>query len=203
MTGNRLIYLALSWIVFCVLHSLLIALPVTDWLRRFKPGYERYERLIYNIIALMTLIPPLYLGWTINSDPIFAWSGGLRWVQALLVLWALLLFWGGARQFDTARLLRENGGGYRTAENDPLVTDGILNIVRHPWYSGGIVIIWARDINAAAMVTNFILALYFIVGAFLEERRLVRQYGSVYQHYQSKVDMFFPWRWFMRRLISS
>ena len=77
--------------------------------------------------------------------------------------------------------------------------DGVLKIVRHPWYSGGIAIIWARDITAAVLVTNITLTLYFIAGAFLEERRLVKQHGVLYQRYQTKVDMFFPWRWFSQR----
>lgn len=197
-----MIYLALSWIGFCVLHSALIAMPMAKWLRRLRPGWERYERLIYNIIALTTLIPPAYFGLTIIGTPIFVWSGWLRWVQAVLVLWALLLFWGGARQFDTSRFLglrplQEKKGTHQAQGNEPLVMDGVLKIVRHPWYSGGIAIIWARDVTVAVLVTNVILTLYFIVGAILEERRLVRQYGVLYQCYQIKVDMFFPWRWLL------
>ena len=197
-------YLALSWIFFCLLHSLLIALPLKDWLRRLNPDYEPYERLVYNIIALITLIPPVYFGITLKGATFFEWGGWLRWPQIALALWALFLFWGGTRQFDTSRFLglrqlREKRGALQAQKNEPLVMEGVLKIVRHPWYSGGIAIIWTRDITAAVLITNVVLTLYFIVGAFLEERRLVQQYGDLYQRYQSKVDMFFPWRRFLQR----
>lgn len=202
---NPLIYLALCWIIFCVLHSALISLPVATWLQRLRPGWERYERLIYNGIAVITLIPPAYFGLTIIGAPIFVWSGWLRWVQAVLVLWALLFFWGGTRQFDTSRFLglrqlQGKKGTHQAQGNEPLVMDGVLKIVRHPWYSGGIAIIWARDATVAVLVTNVILTLYFIVGAILEERRLVQEFGAVYQRYQREVPMLFPWRWVLQRV---
>jgi len=204
MIDTQLIYLALSWILFCILHSLLIALPLADWLRRSNPEYGRYERVIYNTIALATLIPPIYFGLTFTGATIFEWGGWLRWIQAALILWALFLFWGGSRQFDTARFLglrqlREKGVVQKAGENDPLVTNGVLNIVRHPWYSGGIAIVWARDLTAAALITNLVLTLYFLVGSFLEERRLLQQYGSAYQRYQRHVSMLWPYRWLMHK----
>jgi hypothetical protein len=38
------------------------------------------------------------------------------------------------------------------------------------------------------------------VGSFLEERKLVREFGDKYQEYQQAVSMLFPWRWLKAKI---
>jgi protein-S-isoprenylcysteine O-methyltransferase Ste14 len=76
-----------------------------------------------------------------------------------------------------------------------LNTRGILGVVRHPWYAGGMMIIWAGDLDVSAIVTNVILTGYFIVGTLLEERKLSVEFPDTYKDYQQKVSMFFPYQW--------
>jgi protein-S-isoprenylcysteine O-methyltransferase Ste14 len=73
-----------------------------------------------------------------------------------------------------------------------LDTSGILGVVRHPWYAAGILIIWARPLDMAVLVTNAVLTTYLFAGTILEERRLVAEFGDVYREYQNRVPMFFP-----------
>jgi protein-S-isoprenylcysteine O-methyltransferase Ste14 len=56
-------------------------------------------------------------------------------------------------------------------------------------------IIWARELDLSAIITNVILTGYFIVGAVLEERKLSVEFPEAYKEYQKKVSMFFPSRW--------
>ncbi len=191
--------------MFCVLHSALISMPMATWLGQLRPGWEHYDRLVYNIIALITLIPPVYFSFTLSGEPLFSWDGSLRLVQFGLGVSAVLLFIGGSRQYDTSqfmgfRQLGEGTGDDLSAGADQFATEGVLTLIRHPWYSGGLLLIWARDITSPVLVTNLILSLYFVVGAFLEERRMVHKFGAVYQRYQREVPMFFPWRWALQRV---
>jgi len=80
-------------------------------------------------------------------------------------------------------------------ETCSLNTRGILGVIRHPWYAGGMVIIWARDLDVSAIVTNLILTGYFIVGTVLEERKLSVEFPEAYKEYQQKVSMFLPYQW--------
>ena len=80
-------------------------------------------------------------------------------------------------------------------------TSGVLAVVRHPWYSGGILIVWARSLDAAAVLTNLVVCGYVVVGAILEERKLKAQFGRQYADYQQRVSMFFPIKWTGRLFI--
>ena len=45
-----------------------------------------------------------------------------------------------------------------------------------------------------------VINVYFMIGAVLEERKLVREFGEKYQEYQRTVSMLFPWRWLKVRI---
>lgn len=65
--------------------------------------------------------------------------------------------------------------------------------VRHPLYFGGIVGVWSTPVMT---VSHFCFALlltgYFVIGAFFEEKDLVRDFGDSYRNYQKRIGMFFP-----------
>jgi protein-S-isoprenylcysteine O-methyltransferase Ste14 len=86
-------------------------------------------------------------------------------------------------EHESRKGLTETGG---------LDTTGILGVVRHPWFAGGLLIIWARPIDMAILVTNVVLSTYLVLGAVLEERKLVAEFGDEYREYQEKVSMFLP-----------
>ena len=57
----NLLLLGVLWIVWCTMHSLLIARPVTGYLQRLLGGGFRYYRLFYNLTAILSLMPLLLL----------------------------------------------------------------------------------------------------------------------------------------------
>ena len=44
------------------------------------------------------------------------------------------------------------------------------------------------------LVTNLVLTAYFVIGAILEERKLVAEFGEEYREYQKRVPMLVPGR---------
>jgi len=76
-------------------------------------------------------------------------------------------------------------------------------MVRHPWYTGGLLLIWAQKMDRPILMMSLILSVYFIVGALLEERKLRRIYGQVYRDYQHEVSMFFPFKWLKKKINGS
>jgi methanethiol S-methyltransferase len=192
--------LSLLLIGWCALHSWLISVSVTSWLQKRLGDVFRYHRLFFNAVSTLTLIPVALYAYSVRTEPVFYWAGHWRIAQVLLLAVSLGLFFCGARRYDAGMFLglaqirkrTENGRGI--AETGKLDTSGILSVVRHPWYLAGILILWARELDASALLVNAVFCGYFIVGAWLEERKLVKEFGEQYLAYQKRVPMFIPFK---------
>jgi protein-S-isoprenylcysteine O-methyltransferase Ste14 len=197
--------LALIWLMWCFLHSALISLTVSGYLKHRLGDRFRYYRLIYNGLALVTLIPVFLYAHSVQTEPLFSWEGYWRIGQALLLAASLFLFLAGGRYYDGLaflglRQLRNRSACVGMTETCGLNTRGILGVVRHPWYVGGMMIIWVGDLDVSALVTNLILTGYFIVGTLLEERKLSIEFPEAYKEYRQRVSMFFPYQWLKSKL---
>jgi len=200
-------YLALSLLViaWCILHSAMIAVSVTDYLEEHLGKLFRFYRLFYNLIAILTLIPIALFAYSLHTPPLFNWSGFLRIGQIILSGGAFLLFIFGARHYDARQFLglsQMHGENVNRAITDTgaLDTSGVLNFVRHPWYLAGLLLIWARELDASAILINGILSGYLLVGAQLEEKKLIREFGEQYLAYQKRVSMLIPCKWLKAKI---
>ena len=198
------ILLVILWTAWCALHSALISVSVTESLRRRFPTGFRYYRIFFNLFSVATLLPVAAYTHTLSSEPIIAWQGPWRIVPVLLGIAALIFLVAGAlrydlRQFVGLRQLKGENTCSVLSDDCSLDTGGVLSVVRHPWYSAGILIVWARPLDPAAILTNLVICGYFVVGAILEERKLKRLFGSQYADYQQRVSMLLPIKWLQGR----
>lgn len=204
---DRYVILAVLWITWCFLHSFFTSRVFTDFIRTRSERLYRFSRIGFNIFAILSLTPVLVYSYAIQGPIIFKWEGAARGLQVVLLISSLVLFAGGARRYDLLqflglrRLQGQNTCAVLTGDCS-LDTGGILSVVRHPWYAGGMLIIWVRDLSAASFISNLIIIGYFIIGAFLEEKKLVNQIGPTYRTYQQQVSMFFPLKWARRKLLA-
>jgi len=93
--------------------------------------------------------------------------------------------------------VKEGTSNKAITDSGELDTSGVLGITRHPWYLATLLLIWARQLDASAMFVNVILTAYLIVGTYLEEKKLVREFGEKYLIYQKRVSMLIPYKWLM------
>ncbi len=194
-----MLLLIVLWIAWCVLHSLLITTAVRQWFEGKGGAWLGLYRLGYVGFSLATLAPLLWYSQMLPQRQLAALP---LWAQALPVLlfvYALALFVGGARVYDLHSFLglaqwRAYQTG-RTPGPPAFRQTGILRHVRHPWYGGGIALLWAMpDLTAVSLAIRTILTAYLILGALLEERKLKAEFGQTYQDYCRRTPMLFPWK---------
>jgi protein-S-isoprenylcysteine O-methyltransferase Ste14 len=80
-------------------------------------------------------------------------------------------------------------------EDEVFSSEGILAVVRHPLYSGTVLIVVGYCLFAptyANLVTGLMIILYILVGIQLEEKKLFEQYGERYEQYKAEVPMLIP-----------
>jgi protein-S-isoprenylcysteine O-methyltransferase Ste14 len=200
------VVLALLLAGWCFLHSALISITVTEYLERRLAAHYRFYRVYFNLFAIVSLAIVLLYQHTIRSTPVFEWSGYLRVPQFVLIALGVCLFLLGARKYDARRFLGlaqiKDGVSTRAiTQGGELDTSGILGVVRHPWYLALFLIIWARSLDPSVIVLNTVISAYLVIGAHLEERKLVREFGEVYRDYQDRVSMLLPVKWLKARLM--
>ncbi len=131
----------------------------------------------------------------------------MRMGQVLLLGSAVWLFFLGGRHYDALQFLgikqiQEGTSNKVLTDTGELDTSGILGITRHPWYLAAILFIWARQLDVSAILVNIILTAYLIVGTYLEEKKLIGEFGEQYMTYQDRVSMLLPYKWLKSKIVN-
>jgi pimeloyl-ACP methyl ester carboxylesterase/protein-S-isoprenylcysteine O-methyltransferase Ste14 len=202
--------LVIAWILWCLLHSVMITRPVTCFFRRKLGDRFHFYRIFYNLVALVSLTAVVLYWKSLQTTLLFSWEGILLPLRLIMLTEAGFLFFAGARAYDMRQFLGLNGTGNGGGlSSDGQISDqGILGRSRHPWYLGALLFIWSVSprIDTAGLVTNLILTAYLLIGTLLEERKLAAEFGEPYRRYQERVPMLIPipligrWR-LARRLV--
>jgi len=190
--------LIVLWLVWCSLHSLLITTTVSRWFAGRGGAWQALYRLGYVLFSLVTLLALLGYAASLEHRPI----GVSPWflpLQGLLLLYSLVMALGGLRVYDGRSFVGiRQWQQYRAGqpgEAPAFSCTGILHYVRHPWYSGGLALLWGLPgLTDLSLVTRIILSCYLVVGTLLEEHKLKNTLGQPYQDYCRTVPMLLPWR---------
>jgi protein-S-isoprenylcysteine O-methyltransferase Ste14 len=200
----RYLLLALAWTAYCTLHSAMISETATGFLKQRLGNSFRFYRLFFNFIAMLTLVPVLWYSHSLGQEAIFRWEGVWRGPQYFLLACGILLVVTGGRHYSLwqflgiSQLRGASSGG--PAPGGGIDSSGVLGLVRHPWYTAVVLLLWAGDVDMASLIGNGVLTVYIVVGTLLEERKLVHEFGDAYRSYQGRVSMFVPLKWIRRRI---
>lgn len=197
ITSSAIIILAVT--LYGVLHSWLASPAVKTYSRRLlREKRDRYYRLIYNIIAVLTLLPIVLLVALLPNRVLYLAQA--PWLYLLLAgqVAALTGLFIGLWQTGISDFIGFShlGSVPRHMKSSTLVASGLYRCVRHPLYTAGIIIIWFMPIMTTNLFTvNLCLTLYIIVGIYFEERKLVRDFGDSYVSYRRSTPMLVPRPW--------
>ena len=184
-----------SVLVYGFIHSLLATLAAKARARQwFGPGTDRWYRLAYNFLGILTFLPVLALTAGLPSQRLYEIPTPWSYVTLAGQLLALLALGIGLLQTGIWTFL-----GFEQmlnpSQDEPaqMVTRGLYRWVRHPLYFATVVILllWSRmTVNWAAFIA--VSAAYFYLGSIPEEEKLVEEFGDAYRRYQQVVPRLVP-----------
>lgn len=193
MTSSLLIIIAT--VVYAGVHSLLASLGVKSWVRqRFGPGAAQWYRLAYNVFAVISGLPILALLYLLPDQPLYQIPFPWILLTTLGQLTGVMIIVVGILQTDVwhfiglRQIIRSDHN-----QKPVMIYRGLYSWVRHPLYTGGLLLIWLVPTMTLNLLTVFILlTIYLVIGAKLEEKRLLEEFGDDYRAYQAQVPMLLP-----------
>ncbi len=185
----------LIWSVWCVLHSILNSEGLIRTSGLLDSPIGRYYRLVYSVVAAATLL----IAWEITPK----WQEYQLWrfqevalvIPVLVWLTAVVMFYLTFRFFNIWHFLGLTtiGIGRKSGDSQKkLITWGIYGVCRHPQFAAGLMMLWVRNLTDTGLIINIVLSVYLIVGARIEEGRLLAIYSDQYAQYMKKVPRFIP-----------
>ena len=188
--GMNIAWIWLSGLAFAVIHSWLATSRCKDALYRRGVGRKAY-RMAYSLLAIV--LTALWFGFVslLPDAPLYHMEGGAKWLMIGLQLAGLGIVVMSFRAIDVSAFL----GLSETADApDPFVETGIYRYIRHPMYTGVMLALFASPSQTVNSMNLFaVIALYFIIGARFEERRMLAVHPA-YADYMKRVPAFIPFR---------
>jgi len=178
-----------------VLHSWLAAYSTKRISRNlFGKRTDRFYRLFFVGLAVLTLLP--ILGLIILLPSRVLWIIAPPWLYLTVFFQVMAVFGALSTIFQTDVIafigIRQALHPEQEFEN-MLMIKGFYKLVRHPMYLFSLVILWLipymTDLLLAWVIAS---TLYFVFGSIPEERKLLNQFGEVYQEYQKEVPRLIP-----------
>lgn len=187
---------AVLCLTFSVQHSVMVRRPLRR--RLAVVADSRYHGALYALVSGIVLLV-VVLMWQESEVVVVQLLGWARLLTRIVVVATIAGFaWGvwslpGFDLLGLKPLLRASHG--KPIRSARFLVRGPYRWVRHPMYTLTLVLLWCYpDLTLDRMVLNLLWTGWITVGAALEERDLVADFGDDYRRYRTRVPMLLPWR---------
>lgn len=194
---NAFLVILFACAVYGFFHSLLASLWIKHQVRRLLgERFFRWYRLLYNLFVSVTFLPVLGLMALLPDHTLYVIPFPWVWVSGAIQLVSVVVMAFALRQSGLIPFLGLNAFLDRSASaQESLTLGGLYAWVRHPIYTAGLIFLWLTPVLTQNLLAlNIGLTLYIFIGAWLEERKMVAQFGEAYRRYKEQVPMFIPYR---------
>ncbi|HYJ65635.1 MAG TPA: isoprenylcysteine carboxylmethyltransferase family protein [Parafilimonas sp.] len=185
--------LVLLWVMFSVLHSLFAN---EKWKKKvqivLKKNYKFY-RIVYSFFALITLAIVVTYNFSMQSFPL--WNVNI--IEQVIAV-ACMLSCGTIMLLFTRKFFFDLSGAdvfQKKQLSRELIKTDLYKYVRHPLYSATLGFVWSIFLYSplfSNLISCICITAYTIAGIYLEEKKLVYEFGDNYISYRSQTPMLIP-----------
>lgn len=184
------IYIGVFWMLYYTIHSTL----ASQWAKKFfsqsMPSLYRWYRLFFSVFSAVNFFLLAWFHLITPSKPAFISTLVAKIIGVFISILALVVFVLAFRQYDLKVWYSD-----QSKQEYQLLTSGINKLVRHPLYFSAIlgliamVLIFPLWKNVIFAIISLI---YIVIGALLEEQKLIQTFGDEYRKYRMKTKMLIP-----------
>ncbi len=188
MIWQSILWICFSGLLFACLHSFTASINCKHWCYQHGLPEPRY-RLAYSVLALVTTACWVVFVHQLADAPLYQTHGFDRILLMSVQAIGLVLLLAAFQPIDGLVFL-----GLRKAivGTDPFLERGIYRFLRHPMYSGAMLLVLARPMQTwNGLLFSLLICAYFIIGSRFEERRMLKQHPE-YAAYRARVAAFIP-----------
>ncbi len=183
---NDYLTLFLGWSIYLFLHSLLAAEAVKSKIS-ISPKVYRLGYSIFSAVGLIWLMIKMAF---IQPEYLYAPTNFTKYLGMVISSWGVIIVMIAFRQISVWAFI-----GLKKEEKSELITTGIHARMRHPIYTGTIMLVIGMLIavpNFSVLVSVISILIYLPVGIYLEEKKLISVYGQKYLDYKNEVKAILP-----------
>ena len=190
----------LLFAVYALIHSVLASHRVKEIFKKNFGNLIAFYRLGYNLFAIVSL----YLIYELSPKPHIIIYDLPKPIDVLILIPQFIALIGILWSFkyicikellginQIKRYMQRNYSS-DLDEDLTLTIGGPYKYSRHPIYFFSIMFLLFRPTMDLFYLTFFLLIVaYFYIGAYYEEKKLVRSFGEIYTRYQESVPQIFP-----------
>jgi protein-S-isoprenylcysteine O-methyltransferase Ste14 len=187
------IYLGVLWLIYYALHSAMATNGIKRFLATNFPTIADHYRALYSLFAFVNFILVGWFQWILPGTLAYSTTEVTAIIAIILGLGGAVIMVMALRGYPS--MFWVSSASVVSENEDKLKTNGLNGIVRHPLYFGVLLCLIAL-VLAYPFWKNILFALittiYIIIGSFLEEQKLIEQYGAAYIDYRHRVKMLIP-----------
>lgn len=194
-TGFWRIILAVA--IYGVIHSTLAAIRLKNWVKHWlgKERYDRYYRLFFSFQAGVLFFPILLLIVILPDHVLYHIPTPWLYLTISLQIAAVVGLFHSLLKTGLLRFVGISQALDPQQAKRPLsmVTGGLYRLVRHPLYLCTFAFIWLLPVMSMNILgLNIGISLYTLIGAWLEEQKLMVEFGQDYQAYRQRTPFIIP-----------
>lgn len=187
--------------LFGLSHTFLASNKIKERIAEKAGSQIAYYRLFYNVSSIIIFVViysvaprPDVIVYDLHYPYDFIMLG-LQVISLVGLVWSVKGV-DGKEFLGISQLFRYYGNSYDVKDLDgknELRVVGAAKYSRHPIYFFSILFLGFRPTMDLFYLIMFLcITLYFYIGSFYEEEKLVQRFGEAYKKYQSEVPRIFP-----------
>jgi protein-S-isoprenylcysteine O-methyltransferase Ste14 len=177
------------WVNYFVLHSILAMDSVKFYFSSKLGKWYRHYRIVYSAFSAIVLLVLLFFGFRISSLFLMKTPEWLRYASVVLSIFGAWIIKASFRQYNFTAFV-----GMKP-EIEKLSFEGVSGKVRHPIYSGLILLVTGFYFlypTLSTLIFCLSVCIYLPIGIRLEERKLIKRFGKDYLNYMIETPALIP-----------